>query len=358
MTARSVRQENPVEHREPTPGTVRQLYGTAFACGKPGCHAELYKVNESTGRQVLNSRVAHIHARREGGPRWNPGMSEADNRDAMAALGDPIVNVPAGQVRVLVARLGAGKSEQASRWWEQGLQVAVDDADTDTEIPLFFTARQITSSLELAVVTELGGDPTRTCRVVIDDLDGVSAQEADRLLREARELVQVWPGVSVLATARPGIAVPDEEKIDVAPWPVGRGADLAEVAIGDHVPLHLWTTETADLLTTPLTALALAARVHAGRDTKVSRAQLSMVTGAAKYTLPIVLAVRAVCGWLGCSHLPASVRPLIEAPRPFGAMILRVGIGGLAPACRDYGLSRPRTPKSAALISERLPGRS
>jgi hypothetical protein len=186
----------------------------------------------------------------------------------------------------------------------------------------------------------------------------VSAQEADRLLREARELVQVWPGVSVLATARPGIAVPDEEKIDVAPWPVGRGADLAEVAIGDHVPLHLWTTETADLLTTPLTALALAARVHAGRDTKVSRAQLSMVTGAARYTLPIVLAVRAVCGWLGCSHLPASVRPLIEAPRPFGAMILRVGIGGLAPACRDYGLSRPRTPKSAALISERLPGRS
>lgn len=39
-------------------------------------------------------------------------------------------------------------------------------------------------------------------------------------------------------------------------------------------PPHLWTTETADLLTSPLTALALAARVHAGRDTKVSRSHL------------------------------------------------------------------------------------
>jgi hypothetical protein len=217
-------------------------------------------VRRGHGRRVARLTPLVTAARREAVLAW------------MAALGDPIVDVPAGQVRVLVARLGAGKSEQASRWWEQGLQVTANDADT--EIPLFFTARQITSSLELAVVTELGGDPARTCRVVIDDLDGVSAQEADRLLREARELVQVWPGVSVLATARPGITVPAEEKIDVGPWPVGRGADLAEVAIGDHVPLHLWTTETADLLTSPLTALALAARVHAGRDTKVSRAQL------------------------------------------------------------------------------------
>ncbi|MGH3983204.1 MAG: hypothetical protein ACRDST_11090 [Pseudonocardiaceae bacterium] len=217
-------------------------------------------VRRGHGRRVARLTPLVTAARREAVLAW------------MAALGDPIVDVPAGQVRVLVARLGAGKSEHASRWWEEGLQVAANDSDT--EIPLFFTARQITSSLELAVVTEIGGDPTRTCRVVIDDLDGVSAQEATRLLTEARELVQVWPAVSVLATARPGIAVPAEEKIDVDPWPVGRGADLAEVAIGDHVPWHLWTTETADLLTSPLTALALAARVRAGRGTKVSRAQL------------------------------------------------------------------------------------
>lgn len=133
----------------------------------------------------------------------------------------------------MVARLGAGKSEQAARWWEQGLQAAANDPDTD--IPLYFIARQIVTSLEQAVVAELGGEPTN-CRVVVDDLDSVPTQKADCLLAEARELVQVWPKVSVLATARPGIAIPAEEKIDVASWPVGRGADLAEVAIGDHIP--------------------------------------------------------------------------------------------------------------------------
>lgn len=71
----------PIEHRVPTPGTVRQLYGTAFACAKPGCRAGLYTVNADTGQHVLNSHVAHIHARSEGGPRWDPAMSEADNRD-------------------------------------------------------------------------------------------------------------------------------------------------------------------------------------------------------------------------------------------------------------------------------------
>jgi hypothetical protein len=59
---------------------VRQLYGTAFACAEPGCGAPLYRVSDSNGQHVLNSHVAHIHARSEGGPRWDPEMTEADNR--------------------------------------------------------------------------------------------------------------------------------------------------------------------------------------------------------------------------------------------------------------------------------------
>lgn len=386
VTKRSAASDKPIEHRVPTPGTVRQLYGTAFACAKPGCRVELYTVNADTGRQVLNSHVAHIHARCEGGPRWEPAMSEADNRDVgnllllcfphaweidqvpdeypaemlrawkrdqladferahrswqisdeeaheavahfdlgaiveklsavvpfnprmrsrietwqlairrghairvsrltplvpaerrpavlewMAARQEPLVEVPVGQVRVLVGRLGAGKSEHALRWWGQAVQVAANDPDT--EIPLFLPARHITASLELAIANELGGDPSGRCQMVIDDLNSVPLREAGRLLAEARQLVHTWPGVSVLATARPGIPVPDEEKILVEPWPAQRGAELAKLALGDDVPWHLWNTETTDLLTSPLTALGLAARVHAGRDVKVSRAQL------------------------------------------------------------------------------------
>ncbi len=383
---KSSKLKRPREHREPTPGTVKQLYGTAFECARPDCHEDLYKVNKENGKRVLNSRVAHIYARSEGGPRWDKDMSEADNRDvanllllclrhaweiddlhdlyppemlqawkaaqlaayaearkgweitdaeaaeAVAPLDlvaaidklaavvpfsprmrsrteawqraarkgrgrrvarltplvaperrdallawmslnpDPVPEVPAGQLRVLVARMGAGKSEHAARWWEQGLQEAANDPDI--EIPVFFTARQVVSGLEQSVVDEIGGDPARLFRVVIDDLDGVPAKDAGRLLMEARELVQVWPSVSVLATARPGIPLAADERLDVTPWSARRGADLAGVALGQDVPWHLWTKETLDLLASPLSALALAARVHAGRDTKVSRTEL------------------------------------------------------------------------------------
>ena len=69
----------PAVHPEPTEATVKQLYATALTCGRPCCMQALYRVSE-TGARVLNSRVAHIHARRENGPRWNPAMTGEENR--------------------------------------------------------------------------------------------------------------------------------------------------------------------------------------------------------------------------------------------------------------------------------------
>jgi hypothetical protein len=66
-------------HPEPTPATVKALYARAFRCGRPGCQRPLYKQDNETGDLVLNSRVAHIHARRSGGPRWVE-MTDEDNR--------------------------------------------------------------------------------------------------------------------------------------------------------------------------------------------------------------------------------------------------------------------------------------
>ena len=70
----------PIEHRLPTTATVKQMYATAFRCGHPKCRKPLYRMNDATGDLTLNSTVAHIHARREHGPRWNASMSEDDNR--------------------------------------------------------------------------------------------------------------------------------------------------------------------------------------------------------------------------------------------------------------------------------------
>lgn len=66
-------------HPEPTPATVKRLYALAFRCAKPDCTRPLYRQDNDTGDLVLNSRIAHIHARRPGGPRWVE-MSSDDNR--------------------------------------------------------------------------------------------------------------------------------------------------------------------------------------------------------------------------------------------------------------------------------------
>jgi hypothetical protein len=211
----------------------------------------------------------------------------------MSQHDDPVVSVPAGQqprallrarrgsrrfpessrqLRVLIAPMGAGKSEHASRWWDEGLAVA--QADAEVEIPVWLTARQITAGLAVAVTSSIGSDPKRPCRVVIDDLDGVSPHEADRLLDEAREIVAVWPRTSVLATSRPGVSASPSEVIKVEPWPQERGVDLVCLVAGEAAQQHVWTQEMRDLLTSPLSALAVADRLLAGRDTRVSRLML------------------------------------------------------------------------------------
>lgn len=73
-------------HHVPEAGTIKELYGTAFRCAEPSCTRPLYRVSDETGEWILNSRVAHIKARSEGGPRWDPAMSEEENRDAANLL--------------------------------------------------------------------------------------------------------------------------------------------------------------------------------------------------------------------------------------------------------------------------------
>jgi hypothetical protein len=68
-----------VEHPRPTGATVRELYATAQRCGRPGCMQTLYRTGEA-GARILNCQVAHIHARRENGPRLNPAMTADENR--------------------------------------------------------------------------------------------------------------------------------------------------------------------------------------------------------------------------------------------------------------------------------------
>lgn len=69
-----------IQHPLPTTATIKLLYARAIRCAFPECREPLYREDEITGSWVLNSRICHICARSEGGPRWNPKQSSDENR--------------------------------------------------------------------------------------------------------------------------------------------------------------------------------------------------------------------------------------------------------------------------------------
>jgi hypothetical protein len=69
-----------LQHPYPTASTAKYLYAHAFRCAFEGCTNELYRKDEQTGERTLNSRVCHINARSEGGPRWDGNQSAKENR--------------------------------------------------------------------------------------------------------------------------------------------------------------------------------------------------------------------------------------------------------------------------------------
>ena len=109
---------------------------------------------------------------------------------------------------------------------------------------------------------------------MIDDLDGIAPRDAGVLLEQARLLVNLWPRVSVLATARPGLVVNDGERLPLGPWPIARGTDLLRVVASDGRLGGSWAPEVAEVLTNPLSVLALATRLQTGGSARVTRLEL------------------------------------------------------------------------------------
>lgn len=378
------------EHPTPTGATVKRLYASALGCAKPGCVEPLYKSGSEGEKEELNSRVAHIHARRKGGARWLPGMSSEANRsyenlvvlclfhadavdwneadfpaqllrdwkrehvasvkraggvtrapmaeaqltevmarsfiptlvdslrevlpfsprsrtrvqalerartqsrarslERLTPVPAPLrasvlawsegssdfrVEVPVGCIRVLVAPMGSGKSEIAESWWLEGLDEA--ERDESVGLPVWLEARQVVErGLDQVLIEEIGGDPVRPYRVVIDDLDRVGATEARHLMKAARRLTLASPHVRVLGTSRPGAVLIEggDEEIPVPEWSVERGLALLRLLVVDIAPHEWWADETVALVQRPLTILALAARLNAGRNARVTRTAL------------------------------------------------------------------------------------
>lgn len=214
------------------------------------------------GRRSLARRLTRLSS--------TPADRRDDVLEWLLSQEQPFVEVPFGSVRVLVAPMGAGKSEEAEHWWGAGLIRA--QADANVAVPVWLEARDLEQRQLEAL---LSGDLERECRIVIDDLDRLSPWDAHEVLAQARRLVLTWSRLSVLATTRPGASeVDDRERIEVAPWHQQRGLELLRIIVGDPVFHAVKEHEARQLLTSPLLVHALARRLRAGGDTSVSTQEL------------------------------------------------------------------------------------
>jgi hypothetical protein len=192
----------------------------------------------------------------------------------MDALAEPEIRVPAGGLRVLVGPMGAGKTEMAHRWFMEGIEAAM--ADPAARPPTWLDARAAVSGLRVALQAVWGsvvGDDGR-CRIVLDRLNAIGAEQGRQVLDEARQLAVLWPGAEILITTRPGVPLAPDEEIGISPWSVDRGLQLAELLTGSYLPPGLTTAENVDAMRRPLSALAVAARLAAGQRTDLSRWEL------------------------------------------------------------------------------------
>lgn len=114
----------PIEHRGPTPGTAKYLYAHALSCAYQGCNGPLYRVDGVGQGRILNSRIAHICARSEGGPRWDADMSEAENRSASNLIVMCLIHADEIDNPSLVDRY----SVDTLRQWKQAQLDAYDEA--------------------------------------------------------------------------------------------------------------------------------------------------------------------------------------------------------------------------------------
>jgi hypothetical protein len=184
------------------------------------------------------------------------------------------IDVPPGEVRLILAPMGRGKTEIAHKWYLDALNKA--RSTTSAPIPLWLRARTLNTDVEAAVVGELGRPiiSTAGAAIVVDGLDEIDPVQAERIMDSAEEFAAGWPKVSVLATGRPQRFLMRYQKAELPAWSSAYGRDLVRIMTGERLPSRLLSPETIDALHLPLLAITIGSRIASGNSAPASRSQL------------------------------------------------------------------------------------
>ncbi|MEU1172115.1 hypothetical protein [Streptomyces microflavus] len=199
----------PLVHPKPKDSTVKQLYGTAFRCAKPGCLRPLYRMNDETGEWLLNSSVAHIHARSEGGPRWDPRMSAEENQSASNLI--PLCNDHAAEIDDTPEHY---PTELLREWKQAQLQECLD---LNRSWPV--------DDAQAAEITSVSFDPNQVgiaragaaAVVAVVRHSGLMIESARTQRRKAAQVVDAWNFARDQATRMAPVFDANGERLRVEP---------------------------------------------------------------------------------------------------------------------------------------------
>ena len=107
-------------------------------------------MNNETGEVVLNSQVAHICARSEGGPRWNPEMTEDENRaesNLIPLCLEHAYEIDATPERYSVALLNDWKRRQIAEHFEMQKGWPLTDAEAKEIVDASFNASEFGANI-------------------------------------------------------------------------------------------------------------------------------------------------------------------------------------------------------------------
>lgn len=220
---------------------------------------------ESSSREAyltrsLNASDSRLRLRRRG-----VGLSDDEVERTLGLRPDvpaALTGLPAGEMRLLTAALGSGKSDVAEQWHQANIERASDDLLA--AIPIWFSVDDLTVPLEQAVLDEIGRAELAKsgATIVIDGLDERTDRAASAL-RHSTEFLARWPLSRILLTSRATLASKDSEVIELGSISPAEGAAIASAVAGR--PLRAAGIERS-LLERPLFALLVGQSIHSGEN--------------------------------------------------------------------------------------------
>jgi len=240
----------------------------------------------ATSQQKLEQLLAESHGRRVA--RWqSAGVTrlvaiELSRDELVGKLPEQSLPNENSPLKLVVAPLGAGKSLAAERYFEACVRTNLRSAVAP--IPVYVEALNVHDGLERAIHSACNGlgDPTAigAC-FVVDGLDDLSTRSAQRLLSEARAIVNSWPSSRAILTSRSmrcwgGL----EECVTIAPLDessalrlVATSSSRSESEI-QRIHWH-WSSNLKEAIRTPLFAILFGKNLKDGRESsRISRAGL------------------------------------------------------------------------------------